>query len=128
MLNDPLSNALSKTLAYEKISKKECIVKSSKIIKKVFEIMQKAGYVGSFEEIKSTRGDEIKINLIGSVNNCGVIKPRFSVSVQEFTKFENRYLPAEGFGILIVSTNQGMMTHDEAKEKGIGGRLLAFCY
>ncbi len=128
MLNDPVSNALSKVLAYEKISKKECIVKSSKTIKKVFEMMHKTGYVGSVEEIKSVRGNELKINLIGAINRCGVIKPRFSVTVQEFTKFENRYLPAEGFGIIIVSTNQGILTHEEAKEKGIGGRLISFCY
>jgi small subunit ribosomal protein S8 len=31
-------------------------------------------------------------------------------------------------GAIIVSTPQGLMTHREAKEKGIGGRLLAFVY
>lgn len=128
MLNDPLSNALSKILAYEKISKKECIVKSSRIIKKVLEILQKEGYLGTFEEKERTRGNELNVNLIGAVNKCGVIKPRFSVKSEEFTKFEARYLPAQDFGVLIVSTSQGVMTHNEAKEKGIGGKLLAFCY
>jgi len=128
MLNDQLSNALSKILAYEKISKSECIVKSSRIVKKVLEMLQKSGYIGSFEEIKSSRGNDLKVNLLGAINNCGVIKPRFNVKADDFTKFEKRYLPAQDFGVLIVSTSQGAMAHYEAKEKGIGGKLFAFCY
>ncbi len=128
MLNDQLSNALSKILSYERISKQECLVKSSKIIKKVLEILQKSGYVGSYEEIKSTRGNDLKVNLLGAINNCGVIKPRFSVKAGDLIKFETRYLPAQDFGVLIVSTSKGMMTHEEAKEKKIGGKLFAFCY
>ena len=32
------------------------------------------------------------------------------------------------FGIILVSTPQGIMTHDQAKEKKTGGKLLAYCY
>lgn len=128
MLNDQLSNALSKILSYERISKQECIVKSSKVIKRVLEMLQKSGYIGSFEEIKSTRGNELRINLIGAINNCGVIKPRFSVKAEDLTKFEARYLPAQDFGVIVVSTSKGVMTHYEAKEKRLGGKLFAFCY
>ena len=128
MLNDTLSNALSKILAYEQTSKKECTVKSSKIIKKVLEILKNSGYVGDFEETKSLRGNELKINLIGAVNKCGVIKPRFNISKDDFIKFEMRYLPAQDFGVLVVSTSKGIMTHEEAKKLGIGGKLVAYCY
>jgi len=128
MLNDTLSNALSKILAYEQTSKKECTVKSSKILKKVLEILKNSGYVGDFEETKSIRGNNLKINLIGAINKCGVIKPRFSVSNDDFIKFEMRYLPAQDFGVLVVSTSKGIMTHEEAKKLGIGGKLVAYCY
>ncbi len=128
MMNDILSNVLSKVLAYERNSKKDCVVKSSATIKKVMEILQKNGYIGSFEEVQSIRGDNLKINLIGNINRCGVIKPRFSLKFKDFIKFENRYLPAQDFGVLIVSTSQGIMEHQEAKEKGVGGRLIAYCY
>ena len=46
----------------------------------------------------------------------------------EFEKFEERYLLARGMGILIVSTKWGIVTHNEAKKKNIGGKLLAYCY
>ena len=66
--------------------------------------------------------------MAGSINKCGVIKPRFSVKKNEYEKFEKRYLPAHGFGIIIVSTPKGLMMHDEAIEKGLGGKLIAYCY
>jgi small subunit ribosomal protein S8 len=128
-LNDPLSNVLSQINAYEKVGRKELITKSnSKIIKQVLTLMQEHKYLGGFEEIKDSKGDLLKIHLIGTINKTGVIKPRFSVQKDTYEKFEKRFLPAKDFGILIVSTPQGMITHIEAKKKGMGGRLISYCY
>ncbi|MBW2982332.1 30S ribosomal protein S8 [Candidatus Woesearchaeota archaeon] len=129
MLNDPIANALSKILNAEKVSKSDCIIKPvSNTIKKILKIMQEKKYIGEFEEIKDGKGNYIKINLIGHINKCGAIKPKYPTKKDQFEKFENRYLPAKDFGIIFVSTNQGIMTHIEAKEKKIGGVLLAYCY
>jgi len=129
MLNDPLANALSCIQNNEKNGEKECFIRpSSKIIKKVIEIMQKEGYIGSFETVIESKGEVIKLNLLGSINKCGVIKPRYNVKKKKIEKFEERYLLAEDFGIIIMSTSNGMITHKEAKEKGIGGKLIAYCY
>ena len=68
------------------------------------------------------------VNLLGRINNCNVIKPRYSVTLDTYTKFEKRYLPSNNFGILIVSTPLGIMTHTKAKEIKSGGKLLALCY
>ena len=70
----------------------------------------------------------IKVNLNGNINKCGVIKPRFAVKRKDFEKFEKRYLPAKDFGIIIISTPDGLMTHIQAKEKNLGGRLIAYVY
>ena len=43
-------------------------------------------------------------------------------------KFEKRYLPAKDFGILLVTTNKGVMTHEEAKKNHVGGKLLAYVF
>ena len=128
-LNDPLANALSSILSYEKIGRNEINIKpSSKIIKKVLEVMKNNHYIGSFEEIEDGRGNIIKVNLLGNINKCGVIKPRYSIKKGQFERFEKRYLLARDMGILIVSTPLGIMTHNEAKKKDIGGKLLAYCY
>lgn len=129
MMHDTLASALSNVLSAEKIGRDFCIVKPfSKMLKDVLTIMNQKGYLGSFELIEDGRGKVVKINLIGKVNKCGAIKPRFSVKKEEFEKFEKRYLPAKGFGILIVSTSKGIMTHTEAFEKKVGGKLIAYIY
>lgn len=129
MLNDPLANVMSAILTYEKTGKRELIVHPvSKLMRKVLAIMQAHQYVGALDDVSEGRGGFAKLHLLGNVNKCGVIKPRFSVKNQNFIKFEKRYLPAKGVGILILSTSQGLMTHVEAREKGIGGRLIAYCY
>lgn len=129
MLNDTLSTAISKIENYEKFGKKECHINpSSKVIKKVLEMLKQHKYIGDVEELSTARGGTLKVNLIGNINKCRVIKPRFSVQIDEFEKFEKRYLPAKGFGIIIISTSKGYMTHEEAKQNKIGGRLIAYCY
>jgi small subunit ribosomal protein S8 len=129
MLNDPLAAALAKISNAERVGKKEVVLRPvSKIIKKVLTLMNEHGYIGSFEEEVYDSGIVLKINLIGNINKCNVIKPRFSTKMNNFVKWEKRYLPAQDFGIILVSTSEGIMTHNEAKEKGIGGKLLAYCY
>lgn len=129
MLNDTLANALSIILNKEKTGKKECAIRpSSKIMKTVLKIMNEKNYIGSFEETVTQKGNLITVNLLGNINKCGAIKPRYSVKKDEYEKFEKRYLPAKDFGVIIISTPKGIMSHSEAKKKGIGGKLLAYCY
>ena len=129
MLNDPLSNALSKILNAENVGMRECLSKpGSKIVKEVLDVMKDNLYVGEVEAVEDGRGGIMRVSLIGNINKCGVIKPRFSVAIRDIEKYEKRFLPAKDFGILIISTPHGVMTHIEAKKKNTGGRLLAYCY
>jgi len=129
MLNDSLSNALETIKQKDKRGLKECkLHPSSKVIKKVLQILQENKYVGETIIETESKGGVLKVNLLGNINNCQAIKPRFSVTKDNYEKFEKRFLPAKGMGMLIVSTSKGMMTHEQAKEKHIGGRLVAYCY
>ncbi|MBU0930163.1 MAG: 30S ribosomal protein S8, partial [Nanoarchaeota archaeon] len=127
--NDTLANALSKVLNAEKKGKFICIIRpSSKFNKNVLDIMHDNNYIGSLKVVEDGKGGYIEINLLGNINNCGVIKPRFSVKYDEFEKFEKRFLPAKNFGILLVSTPKGLMTHTEAQKNKLGGRVISYCY
>ena len=129
MLNDPLADAMSLILNNESIGRYECTLKPvSKIIRQLLKVMKENEYISDFKEIEDSRGNYIQLKLNGSINKCGVIKPRYSVKNKEFEKFERRFLPAKGLGILLVSTPKGIMTHYDAKSKNIGGKLLAYCY
>jgi len=129
MLNDILANTLNTIYMASKAGKDSCIVKPvSKVSLEILKIMNEKGYIGSFEVKNDNRGGIINVNLIGALNKCGAIKPRFPVGLDNFEKFEKRYLPAKDFGFLVVSTSQGIMIHNNAKSKKIGGKLLAYVY
>lgn len=128
-LNDALASVLSQIDNGVKVGKKEIVTNvSSTLIKQVLLIMKENGYIGAVEELVDAKGNYLRVSLLGMLNKCGVIKPRFSVKFADFEKYEKRFLPAKGFGFLLVSTNEGLLTHVEAKQKGIGGRLISYCY
>ena len=91
-------------------------------------VMQKYGYVGEFEFVDDGRGGKFKIQLLGRVNNCGSVRPRFSSTVTEYEKWGKRYLPSRDVGILIVTTPKGVVAHKEARDMASGGLLLGYVY
>lgn len=130
MLNDPLAAVLSKIMNAERKGQRECrLPVNSRTIQKVLALMNEHQYLGAFEEVQEeVRGKSLHVHLLGRINKCGVIKPRFSTKSDNYEKWEKRYLPAKDFGILIISTPQGVVTHTRAKELHTGGVLLAYCY
>lgn len=86
------------------------------------------GYIGEFEIIDDHRSNKIVVELIGRVNKCGVISPRFDVEVGEIEKWVVNLLPSRQFGQILLSTTYGIMTHEEARRKKTGGKILGFFY
>ncbi|MBU4491619.1 MAG: 30S ribosomal protein S8 [Euryarchaeota archaeon] len=129
MLLDPLADALSIIKNAESTGKPECTIRpASKLIGSVLKVMKDKGYVGEFEFIDDGKSGLFKVRLFGKINRCGVIRPRHAVKNTEFEKWEKRFLPARGFGAIILTTPDGVMTHNEAMENGLGGQLLAYVY
>jgi small subunit ribosomal protein S8 len=129
MRHDLLNDALATIKNAEGSGKPAVTLRpASKLVARVLRVMQEHGYVGEFSYQEDGRGGAYEVLLSGNVNDCGVIKPRFAVKRTDMQKYESRFLPAQDFGVLILTTNQGVLTHSQAKEAGIGGRLLAYCY
>ena len=57
-----------------------------------------------------------------------MISPRFKVKKDEYNQWEQKFLPSYDRGMLIVTTNQGVMSHHEAANKAIGGFLIGYVY
>ncbi|HDJ83434.1 MAG TPA: 30S ribosomal protein S8 [Desulfurococcaceae archaeon] len=129
---DTLANALATIMNNEMRGKKEAIIMpASKLIINVLKIMQQEGYIGEFEYIDDGRWGKVRVQLLGRINKCGVIKPRFSVKYTDLERMPHwlrKYLPSRDIGVLILSTPQGVMTHKEALKRKIGGVLLAYVY
>jgi len=128
-MGDTLSDGLSTINNNELRNKKECILSpASKLLGNVLRVMQLNGYIGEFEFIDDGRAGKFRVQLLGRINKCGAIRPRFSTKVKDYEKWEKKFLPSRDIGILIVSTPQGVLSHREAKKRGVGGKLLAFVY
>jgi small subunit ribosomal protein S8 len=128
-MNDPLANALSLIKNAEIKGKGSCLIQpSSKLIGGVLNLLKEKGYIKEYEFKEDQKAGYFKVELIGNINNCGVIKPRYPVKREDLEKWESRYLPARDFGLLILTTTIGIISQTEAKENGLGGKVLAFVY
>lgn len=127
--NDPLANALSGLDNAEGVGNLTFTVSpASNTVGSVLEVLYDRGYVDGFEYVEDGKAGEFEVELRGAINECGVVKPRYSVGASGYEKWEKRYLPARDYGTLIVTTSHGVMSHYDAREEGIGGQVLAYVY
>lgn len=129
MQQDALSDALSSINNAARTGKQYAKVEpTSNLIKNVLLELQDQGYIGVFELVEDGRAGRFKVEVKPDINECKPVKPRFYVKRDEYGKWAKRYLPARNFGHLLVTTPEGVMTHEEAVEEGHGGKLLGYVY
>lgn len=126
MSQDTVADALNMIRNSQKAGKKTVKVKIiSTLLIRILKIMREKDAIKSYK--LSGKDKSIEINL-GELIDCKAIKPRYTVDVNQIEKYMRRYLPARGVGTLIISTDKGIITHEEALEKNIGGCLIAYFY
>lgn len=124
-----LADCLKTIVNAERKGKKQVMIRPvSKLVIRFLKLMQTNGYIGEFEIIDDHRSKKIVVELIGRINKCGVISPRYDVVLTDFEKWTNGILPSRQFGHLVISTNQGVYTHEEARHRHIGGKIIGFFY
>ena len=127
--NNILANLFTTLFNTEDRRKDSCIVvPTSKLGIDVLNTLKKEGYIGEFEHIDDNRGGKFKIKLLAKISKCGAITPRFKVKKDEYGVWERQFLPSYDRGMLLVTTNQGVMSHKEAVDKNIGGFLIGYVY
>lgn len=127
-MTDHLADALNTIKTHELVGQDRCTVKATGLIEKVLEVLKTHSYLKDYKRIEGERSGYFEIELKGSINDCGVIKPRIPVRRHEWNKTEEAFIPAYNVGLLIVSTSKGIMTNADARENHTGGRLLAYVY
>ena len=132
----------------EKRGKRQVMVRPcSKVVIRFLTVMMKHGYIGEFEVVDDHRAGKIVINLTGRLNKCGVISPRlaladfdilmkdhlnfifrFDIAIGDIEKWTNNLLPSRQFGYVVLTTSGGIMDHEEARRKHLGGKILGFFF
>ncbi|MFW5639311.1 MAG: 30S ribosomal protein S8 [Methanoculleus sp.] len=126
---NPIADAMSAIKNAGDAGRSEVIVEpASKVLGSMLRVMQENGFIGGFEFIDDGRGGQFRVQLTGMINRCGAITPRYAVGMADMEYWESQYLPAKNFGILIVSTSRGVLSHEQARGEGIGGQLLGYVY
>ena len=123
MSQDIVADGLNLIMNAKKARKKTVVLKKhSRLLRNVLEIAKEAGYLDY-----SVDGNELKVE-IKKLNEFKAIKPRYTASVSQIENYARRYLPAKNFGFVILSTNKGLINHNEAQEQNLGGCLIAYIF
>lgn len=126
MSQDVVSDALN-MIKNAKKAKKE-VVKIKRISNLLIEILKIMKQKESIKKYKiDSKEKSIEVTL-GDISECKSVKPRFTCDVSQIEKYKRRYLPARGIGTLVISTNKGLMTHEEAEQEKTGGCIIAYFY
>merc|ERR1712216_311579 len=124
-----LNDTLKAMYNAEKRGKRQVLVRPvSKVVIKFLQVMQKHGYINEFEYIDDHRAGKIVVELNGRINKCGVISPRYDLSHHDIEEWVGRLLPSRLFGTIVMTTSSGIMDHEEARRRKVGGKVLGFFY
>tara|TARA_Y100000310_G_C20440408_1_gene695821 strand:- start:201 stop:575 length:375 start_codon:yes stop_codon:yes gene_type:complete len=124
MSQDIVADALNQMMNAKRANKPSVIIKiPSKFLSSILAIAKLKGYIKGY-----TKENNSLVIELDKLNACKAVKPRYIVKADGIDKYVKRYLPAKDIGILIISTNQGLMTHQTAQEKNLGGSVIAYMY
>jgi len=126
MSQDIVADALNMLKNAKKAKKENVkIMRISNLLIEVLKIMKQKEAIKKY---KIDSKDKTLTVTLGELFECKAIKPRFTVDKTQIEKYRRRYLPSRKLGTVIISTNKGLMTHEEAQEEKTGGCLIAYFY
>jgi len=131
MLTDPIADYLTRIRNALRADLPEVEIPSSRLKKELSRILVEQGYIAAYELEPTAVGESIKIQLKYTDDRDPVISGLKRVS----RPGRRRYVGGDrvpkvqgGMGTAIISTSSGVMTGHEAKEKGVGGEVVAFIW
>jgi small subunit ribosomal protein S15Ae len=124
-----LSDALNAITNAERRGKRQVLIRpGSKVIIQFLKVMQRRGYIGEFEFIDDHRSGKIIVNLLGRLNKCVAICPRFDVALRDLEDWQAKLLPSRQFGYVVLTTSSGILDHEEARAKDTAGKILGMFF
>lgn len=123
---DPISDMLIRIKNAQAVSHQTVNIPFSKIKFNLAKVLEKEGLI----EAITTRGRKIKKIIeikLKYEEGQPVIEElkRISKPGQRIYLKKSQVKPVrQGYGLVIISTSQGLMTNKEAKKKGLGGEIL----
>jgi small subunit ribosomal protein S8 len=128
MLTDPITDYLNRIRNALQAEHVEVEIPASRLKREMSRILKEQGYITDFSVEPGRVGDVIKVQLRYTERRDPVISGMQRVS----RPGRRRYVGKDdiprvlgGMGTTIVSTSTGVMTGHEAKQRGVGGEVVA---
>jgi ribosomal protein S8 len=125
MAQDVVSDGLNQIMNAKRVGKIKVEIKLySKVLLKILDTMKEKGVLNYELDEES----KMLVVQIIKLNECKAIKPRYYTSHANIEKYLRRFLPSRKLGFLLISTNKGILTHQEVIANEIGGSVIAYFY
>jgi small subunit ribosomal protein S8 len=131
MLTDPVSDYLTRIRNALGADLPEVEIPASRLKKEMSRILKEQGYISAYEVEPTPVGEAIRIKLKYTDDRDPVISGMKRIS----RPGRRRYVGGSrvpkvqgGMGTAIISTSAGVMTGHEAREKGVGGEVVAYVW
>ncbi len=122
-MNDTISDLLSRISNAKNAGRASLSLPFSKIKMGILAVLKTEGYIGTY----SRQELAISIDLSGARKDFTKIRRISRPGRREYVKSKN--IPyAKGYGTVILSTPQGVLSGKNAKKSGTGGELICEVY
>ncbi|MFM8262491.1 MAG: 30S ribosomal protein S8 [Pirellula sp.] len=128
MINDPISDMLTRIRNAIRIDRTFVDVPMSNLRRSVADVLKREGYIWDYSEVEATPGKNLRIELKYGPNGEKVIQSVRRVSKpgrRVYVKCTELRPVLNGLGISIVSTSKGVFSDREARQHKLGGEVLA---
>jgi small subunit ribosomal protein S8 len=131
MLTDPIADYLTRIRNALSAGQDEVRIPASRLKEEMSRILEEQGYIRDFARKQARVGEEIEIRLKYTEDRRPAILGLERISRPGRRRYvDHRRVPRVdgGTGTAIVSTSVGVMTGHEAKQKGVGGEVVAYVW
>ena len=131
MLTDPVTDYLNRIRNALLAEHEEVEIPASRLKREMTRILKEQGYITDFSVEPGRIGEVIKVRLRYTEDRSPVISGMDRISRPGRRRYvPNKEIPRVlgGMGTAIVSTSSGVMTGHEAKQRGVGGEVVAYVW
>ena len=130
-MTDPIADMLTRVRNANMVRHEKLELPASNIKKEIAEILKREGFVRDVEYVEDDKQGIIRIFLKYGQNNERVITGLKRISkpgLRVYAKADEIPRVLNGLGIALVSTSEGVVTDKVARQRGIGGEVLAYIW
>jgi small subunit ribosomal protein S8 len=127
MMTDPIADMLTRIRNANMIRVEKVDIPASKLKLEIIKIMKERGFIKGYKVLKDRKQGILRVSLKYTNNGERIISGLKRISKPGRRIYAGKdEIPSAmgGYGVVILSTSQGIFTDDVCREKGIGGEVL----